>query len=331
MSSLTRPAAALAAAILTAALATACDPSGDKAPANGAPPATTTVSPAGQGGSGGGTGTGATAAKTVQIGRTVYKGGLKFEVKSATYTPGDATSGSYKLVIDTAVTNTFKTGAIRDWPDIAIDIAGTPITGDPGTAVPPTPGATNPLPLTFSAYTSAGHPFSFDGASLVLGDAAEAQAVVPLGKGGREAVDLKPVDLTLPTPALTSGRLTLTLKYAQLRADYGDGGGVTALKRGQRSLLVVFDMKGNVGPAGMAVDGSMLRLRLPGGQEVGPTRAPIEAIYPDHPLFQNEAAWFVFDGATDGDYTLSVTDAPDAAPATAAFHATDLKSSGPLG
>ncbi|GAA4844588.1 hypothetical protein [Kitasatospora terrestris] len=315
-----RPVAALAATVLVAALATACDDLGQDR-SEPAPVASATASAAGT------AGTAAGRAKTVQLGRTVYKGGLKFDVATASYQPGE--NGDFKVVVDTTVTNTFKTSAVRDWPDFALDIAGTPVRGDYGTAVPPTPSASNRLPLTFAGHSEPGHPFAFDGTSLVLGDAAEAQAVLPLGTGGREAADLKPVDLTLPGTGLTSGRLTLTLKTAQLRADFGDGapGG---LQRGQRALFVVYDMKGNVGPAGMAVAGEVLRLKLPNGQEVGPSRAPIEAIYPDHPLYQDQAAWFVFSGAGDGDYTLTVTDAPSA-PGAAVFHATGLKASGPLG
>jgi len=311
--------AALAAAVLTAALATGCGPDDDPSPA--ALPAATATVPSAP--------VTAKAAQTVQIGRTVYWGGLKYEVKGATYKPTD--NGGYKLTLDTTVTNTFRTFAVRDWPQFTVDLAGTPVTGDQGSAVPPTPGASNQLPITFTAPADPDKPFAFDGASFVIGDPAQAQAVVPLGKGGREAVTLKPIDLALPAdPAVRSGRLTLTLKTAQLRADFGDSNGRTSLTRGQRAVLVVFDMKGDVGPAGMAVAGEILRLKLPSGQEVGPTVAPIVAIYPDHPLYQNQAAWFVFDGATDGDYTLTVTDAPSAPPAATTFHAGALKDSGPL-
>jgi len=312
--------AALAAAVLTATLATGCEPDtstggdGQKA-TNAAPSSASSSAPAGS------------QPTTVQIGRTAYWGGLKVEVKSATYKPAAEGSYGYKVVLDTTVTNTFRTTAVRNWPDFAIDIAGTPLGGDYGSAVPPTPGASNPLTLTFSGSADSGRGFAFDGASLVLGDPSETQAVVPLGKGGREAITLKPIDLKLPAnTALTSGRLSLSLKYAQLRADVGSN---TSLKRGQRALLVVFDMTGHVGPAGMAVDGGMLRLKLPNGQVVGPTAAPIEAIYPDRPTRQDQAAWFVFEGATDGDYTLSVTDT-DAPPASAALPATGTQDSGPV-
>ncbi|MFJ1702388.1 hypothetical protein [Kitasatospora sp. NPDC088346] len=319
---------ALAAALLAAGLATACGPEDHADPAP-APAATTPA--AGTAAPGAATGTPAAAkAGTVTIGRTAYWGGLRFDVKTATYTPDPDPDGErFEVTLATTVTNTFRTTAVRDWPDIAIDIGGTPLTGDHGSAVPPTPGATNPLQITF---TGTG-PFGFDGASLVLGDSGQAQSVVPLGTGGRPAVTLAPVDLKLPAkPALTSGRLTLTLKSAQLRADVGGGNGSGALTLGQRGLLLVFDLNGQVGPAGMALDGGSLRLRLPNGQEVGPTVAPIEAIYPDRPTRQDQVAWFVFPGATDGDYTLTVTD-PDrgtAAPATAVLPATGVKASGPV-
>ncbi|RKE18576.1 hypothetical protein [Streptomyces sp. TLI_171] len=317
-----RTAAALAAAALIAAGATACN---DDDPA----PAATASHPAGApaAAASAAASSGTQGARTVQVGRTAWWGGLKFEVKSATYTPG--ANGDYQVVLDTAVTNTFRTTAVNYWPDLAIDLGGTPVTGDQGTAVPPVPGATNPLPITFRGVTDKSHPFAFDGASFVLGAPGTAQAVVPLGKGGRAAVSLKPVDLKLSGTSITSGRLTLDLKSAQVRADFGDGNGVTTLKPGQRAVLVLFDMKGAVGPAGMAVDGSVLRLKLPNGQEVGPTVAPIEAIYPDRPLRQDQAAWFVFSGATDGDYTFSVTDAPNAA-APVKLTGTGLADSGPL-
>lgn len=329
MSRATRPVrtigAAIAAAALTAALATGCEPD---SPATGTAQNTTNAAPPATPGAP--TSAPGKAATTVQIGKTLYWGGLKFEVKSATYKAAAADgSSSSKVVVDTTVTNTFKTEAVRNWPDSALDIAGTPVMGDYGTAAPPTPGASNPVPLTFTTNADPGHPFSFDGASLVLGDASETQAVAPLGTGGREAISLKPIDLKLPgDPALTSGRLSLNLKYAQLRADTGS----TALKRGQRALLVVFDMTGHVGPAGMAVSGENLRLKLPNGQVVGPTAAPIEALYPDRPTRQDQAAWFSFDGATDGDYTFSVTDTDNnTPPATVTLPATGLKDSGPLG
>ncbi|TWE16513.1 hypothetical protein [Kitasatospora atroaurantiaca] len=312
--------AALAAAVLTAALATGCGPDtttgGDGQKATNAAPSSVSSSALGT-----------SRPTTVQIGRTAYWGGLKIDVKSATYKPATEGGYGYKVVLDTTVTNTFRTTAVRNWPDFAIDIAGTPLGGDYGSAVPPTPGASNPLTLTFNGSADADHAFTFDGASLVLGDASEAQAVVPLGKGGREAISLKPIDLKLPAnTVLTSGRLSLSLKTAQLRADVGNNNG---LKRGQRALLVVFDMTGHVGPAGMAVDGGILRLKLPNGQVVGPIAAPIEAIYPDRPTRQDQAAWFVFEGATDGDYTLSVTDT-DTPPASVPLPATGLKDSGPV-
>ncbi|MER8182490.1 hypothetical protein [Kitasatospora sp. NPDC094015] len=319
---------ALAAALLTVGLATACQPDGSDDSA--APAATTAVTGTPTAATTGAAGaTGATGGKTgtVTIGRTAYWGGLKFDVKTATYTP-DPDGEHFKVTLATTVTNTFRTTAVRDWPDIAIDVNGTPLTGDHGTAVPPTPGAANPLPLTFTGTGA----FALDGASLVLGDSGQAQAVVPLGTGGRPAVTLAPVDLKLPAnPALTSGRLTVNLKTAQLRADVGGGSGGGALTLGQRGLLVVFDLNGQVGPAGMAVDGSSLRLKLPNGEEVGPTVAPIEAIYPDRPSRQDQTAWFVFSGATDGDYTLSVTDPDHGAPATAVLPATNVKASGPTG
>ncbi|WP_035850335.1 hypothetical protein [Kitasatospora azatica] len=319
---------ALTAAVLTAALATGCAGhattiSSRPAASNAAPPAATAVTTGAAA-----SGSASAQAKSVQIGKSVYWGGLRFDVKSAAYQPTGG--GAYQVVLDTTVTNTFKTFAVRDWPEFAIDLAGTPLPGQYGNAVPPTPGASNPLTITFDGAAGPNRPFSFDGASFVLGDAALAQAVVPLGTGGREAISLKPVDLALPAgAALTSGRLTLNLKSAQLRADFGDGNGVTTLKRGQRAVLVVFDMTGRVGDAGMAVDGSFLRLKLPNGQVVGPTRAPIEALYPDRPTRQDQAAWFIFEGATDGDYTLSVTDQPAAA-ASLALPATGVKDSGPV-
>ncbi|MEV4612926.1 hypothetical protein AB0K43_10015 [Kitasatospora sp. NPDC049258] len=317
---------ALAAALLTAGLATACQPDGSD---DAAPAATTGATTTPGAGSGTAAATAAATGKagTVTIGKTAYWGGLRFDVKSATYAP-DPDGEHFKVTLATTVTNTFRTTAVRDWPDIAIDVNGTPLTGDRGAAVPPTPGASNPLPLTFTGTGA----FSLDGASLVLGDAGQAQAVVPLGTGGRPAVTLAPVDLKLPAnPTLTSGRLTLNLKTAQLRADVGGGNGSGALTLGQRGLLVVFDMTGQVGPAGMAVDGGSLRLKLPGGEEIGPTVAPIEAIYPDRPGRQDQVAWFVFSGATDGDYTLSVTDPDHATPATAVLPATGVKASGPTG
>ncbi|MEV4557556.1 hypothetical protein AB0K51_11235 [Kitasatospora sp. NPDC049285] len=316
-----KAAAAVAAAVLVAALATACDPSDTPAPAASTAAAKGTAPTASA------PAVAPTAPTSVQVGKTVWWGGLKFEVKDASYAAGP--NGDYTVTLNTNVTNTFKTTAIHYWPSLALDLSGSPVTGDLGTAAPPVPGATNPLPVTFKGNVDPKHPFSFDGASFVLGDPGVAQAVAPLGKGGRTAVTLKPVDLKLAGNSITSGRLTLDLKYAQLRADFGDGNGVTTLKPGQRAVLVVFDMKGNVGPAGMAVDGSFLRLKLPNGQEVGPTVAPIEAIYPDRPTRQDMAAWFVFNGATDGDYTLSVTDAPGAA-APVKLTAAAVADSGPL-
>ncbi|GAA4995385.1 hypothetical protein [Kitasatospora paranensis] len=321
MSSSTRPrtarrAALAAAALLTAGLATACTPDGTPSPA--APPAKTATAAAGH------TAAGTAAAGSTTIGRTLYWGGLRFDVKTAAATPATDTTGG-RLVLTTTVTNTFRTTPVNDWPTIGIDVNGTPLTGDHGTAVPPTPGASNTLPITFT--TPAG--FTLDGASLVLGDPGQAQAVLPLGTGGRAAVDLKPLDLALPANhTVTGGRLALALKSAQLRADTGN----TALKLGERALYLTYDMTGTVGPAGMAVSGDSLRLRLPGGQEIGPSSAPIEAIYPDRPTRQNQAAWFVFSGATDGDYTLTVTD-PDhnGTPATAVFHVTGVTTAGPVG
>ncbi|PBC71891.1 hypothetical protein BX265_6505 [Streptomyces sp. TLI_235] len=324
MSSSTRPrtprATALAAAtvLLTVGLATACTPDGTNSPA--APPAKATATATATGHTAAGT----AAAGTTTVGHTVYWGGLRFDVKTAAATPATDTTGG-RLVLTTTVTNTFRTTPVNDWPTLSIDVNGTPIAGDHGTAAPPTPGASNTLPITFTTPTG----FTLDGASLVLGDPGQNQAILPLGTGGRTAADLKPLDLALPAGhTVTGGRLALTLKSAQLRADTAN----TPLKLGERALYITYDMTGTVGPAGMAVSGDSLRLRLPGGQEVGPSSAPIEAIYPDRPTRQNQAAWFVFSGATDGDYTLTVTD-PDhnGTPATAVFHVTGVTAAGPVG
>ncbi|WP_030262534.1 hypothetical protein [Streptomyces sp. NRRL B-24484] len=313
---------ATATLLLAAGLATACTPDGGNSPA--APPAKATATVTGATGTTAAGHTAAPAAGTTTIGRTLYAGGLRFDVKTAATTPATDTTGG-KLVLTTTVTNTFRTTPVNDWPTISVDVNGTPLSGDHGTAVPPTPGASNTLPITFT--TPAG--FTLDGASLVLGDPGQNQAVLPLGTGGRAAADLKPLDLALPAAhTVTGGRLALSLKSAQLRADTAN----SPLKLGERALYLTYDMTGTVGPAGMAVSGDSLRLRLPGGQEVGPSSAPIEAIYPDRPTRQNQAAWFVFSGATDGDYTLTVTD-PDhnGTPATAVFHVTGVTAAGPVG
>ncbi|MFD9125676.1 hypothetical protein [Kitasatospora sp. NPDC059571] len=313
---------ALATALLTAGLATACGPDDTSGGTAKPLPARTTTAAAGSTAT-----TPAGKPGTTTVGRTAYWGGLRFDIKTAATAANPDGTGS-TITLATTVTNTFRTTPVTGWPDIAIDIAGTPLTGNLGTAAPPTPGASNPLPITF---TGTG-PLTLDGASLVLGAPGQAQAVVPLGSGGRAPVTLAPVDLHATAGAtLTSGRLGLTLKSAQLRADVGGGNGSGALTLGQRAVLVLFDMTGKVGPAGMAVDGTSLRLKLPDGQEVGPSVAPIEAIYPDRPTRQDQAAWFVFQGATDGDYTLSVTDPDHTAPAaTTVLHATGVAASGPV-
>ncbi|MFI8294218.1 hypothetical protein ACIGBL_34470 [Streptomyces sp. NPDC085614] len=309
--------AMLGAVAMLAATIAGCSKGTDRAEVTDTPPSATSTPPS------------RTPVQTVEVDRSAYWGGLRFDVGSVAYTPGP--HGGYKIVVNTTVTNTLKTAAIRSWPSLSLDLDGSPLTGDVGTAVPPAPGDANPLSIVFKGTARSGPAFVFDDAALVLGKAGLAQAVVPLGRGGPQAVTLKPLEV--PTPpsgsVLTSGRLTLNLKSVQLRADYGNGGGTTVLRRGQRALLVVFDMEGHVGPPGMVVDGSLFRLRLPNGQEIGPTEAPIEALYPNRPTRQNQAAWFILEGATDGSYAFTVTD-PGKVSAISSLSLTGIKDSGPV-
>ncbi|WP_412540673.1 hypothetical protein R8Z50_33555 [Longispora sp. K20-0274] len=273
---------------------------------------TTGCGPGGKGSADAGSGAGAdkgkvadaTKPQTKEIGKTIWAAGLKWELKSAKYTPKE--DNGYDLKIDAVATNEFKATRVDSWPDVTITINGADANLTTGSTAPPAPGESTPVPLAHTGYSTAEKPFTFEGAKIVFGAAGQQQAVVPLTSGS--LVANKPVDVQMSSP-LTAGRMTMAPKSVQVRSDTSIGlNSVRDLKKGARSVTFVFDLTGTPSAYGFNVDGACFRLVMPNGQTLGPETAPILAIYPDKPLYQNQIVTFVVEDGADGDYTLKLVD-----------------------
>jgi len=172
---------------------------------------------------------GISAPDSVDIDESVWHAGFKVTLGTATYDPDtnsveiDATFEN--LAVETA---SFNSQVVIETPDGAYDTKA--IASD----YPNVPGGqkTNG---TIAIVVEDG--FSFDDATLVIGNAQNNQAQVPLGPGGDGLVTLEPIALDV-TGDVTAGAVTLHVESAELRADIPNVH--QEVKKGYRLLIVRF-------------------------------------------------------------------------------------------
>ena len=109
--------------------------------------------------------------------------------------------------------------------------------------------------------------FTFDDATLTVGNSSNNQATVPVGPEGEELVDLAPVEVAL-TGTATAGAVTLNVTGVEIRADLPEKH--DEVEKGKKALIVSFSA--TVG-SGIAIGQGVLQsenvvLKLPDGTAV---------------------------------------------------------------
>jgi hypothetical protein len=109
--------------------------------------------------------------------------------------------------------------------------------------------------------------FSFDDATLVVGNPNNNQAIVPLGPEGDDLVDLAPIQIPV-TGSATAGAVTLNVEGVEVRADLPDIHSIT--EEGKKVMIITFNADVSSGiPIGEGVLQSQnIILRLPDGTAV---------------------------------------------------------------
>lgn len=109
--------------------------------------------------------------------------------------------------------------------------------------------------------------FTFDDATLIVGNPSNNQAIVPLGPNGEELVSLEPQEIAVSGTA-TAGAVTVTVERAELRADLADWS--DEAEAGSLALTVYFSATPSSGiQVGQGVlQSENVALQLPDGTAV---------------------------------------------------------------
>jgi hypothetical protein len=109
--------------------------------------------------------------------------------------------------------------------------------------------------------------FEFDDATLVIGNAENNQAKIPLGPGGDDLVTLQPVEIAVNGPIIV-GALTIDVEGIEVRADRPDWH--DEIKEGYRAVIVKFRATPQAGiQIGQGVlQSDAVALKLPDGTSV---------------------------------------------------------------
>jgi hypothetical protein len=109
--------------------------------------------------------------------------------------------------------------------------------------------------------------FSFDDATLVIGNPDNNQAIVPLGPGGDDLVTLEPQEIAV-SGDVTAGAVKVTVERAELRADLPDVHSI--MEEGKLALTVYFSVTPSAGiQIGQGVfQDPNVALKLPDGTAV---------------------------------------------------------------
>jgi hypothetical protein len=142
--------------------------------------------------------------------------------------------------------------------------------------------------------------FNLDDAVLTVGNPANNQAVVPLGKAGK-LVDLAPRSVTVAGRAVADV-IQVDVDGGEIRADIP--GKHKQVEKGHLALTLDFSATFNSDfSGGYAFTHDNLALRLPDGTTIGPDDGPIELIQPRTTL-RDVQVRFIIDDPAAGQYAL---------------------------
>jgi hypothetical protein len=200
-------------------------------------------------------------AQTIDVDQTFWHAGWKVTLGEATLTP-ERNGGS--VTIEAEFENLGEDQARFD-SQLVLIAGGENYTVD---------GFEEDLPTVPGNLTSDGviafrvdEDFEFDDATLVIGNPSNNQAIVPLGPGGEDLVDLAPIQVPV-TGSATAGAVTLNVEGVEVRADLPDIHSI--MEEGKKVMTITFsaDIANGI-PIGEGVLQSQnVILRLPDGTAV---------------------------------------------------------------
>jgi hypothetical protein len=200
--------------------------------------------------------------ETVQIDESFWHAGWKVTLGEATVTTGDF--GARTVTIDATFENLGTEPATFD-SQLVLTSGGTAYSETTlDQDLPQVPGE---LTGDGTIAIRVDEEFTFDDATLTIGNPMNNQAVVPLGPGGDELVTLEPQEIAVSGP-VTAGALTVNVERGELRADLPDQHSIT--EEGTLALTIYFTATPS---AGIMIGQGVLQapnvaLRLPDGTSV---------------------------------------------------------------
>ncbi len=238
---------------LIVALVVACGGGDDDDDETATPEATAEETPGG----------GEVAEESVTVDQTFWHAGWKVTMGEATVTAGDLGNG--ELNIEAEFDNLGTDEATFD-SQLLVTSAGNDYADETfeGHDLPTVPGErTGDGSFNFQIDEE----FDLDQATLIVGNAMNNQATVPIGADGDDLVSLEPQEIEA-AGTVTAGALTLTVERAELRADLPDRH--SEMEEGTLALTVYFSASPSAGiqiGQGVLQDGNVL-LDLPNGTSV---------------------------------------------------------------
>jgi hypothetical protein len=234
---------------------------------------------------------------TAQIDKTFWYAGFKVTLGKAMYGPG-------KQVTIVATFDNESTQSEIFEAELVVQTPANNFIADSGMQddVPKVPGKSSGMGTLVIPVNR--QPFSFAGATLIVGDASGAQAKVPLDGNGT-LVDLAPKPVAV-TGSVTAMTLTLTLKGGDLRYDVLSSH--EQLKVGKLSLTLIFNISFTSDIQDeYPFSGNNLTLKLPDGTTTGSQDGPVELLKTRTTL-QDQSVRFTVSNPPTGKYGLVLTD-----------------------
>jgi hypothetical protein len=178
---------------------------------------------------------------SVQVDQSYWHAGFKVTLGAANLVPDDF--GTATVTIDAVFENLGDTDAT---PDSQLALTS-------GTNSYPSGSLEEEIPQVPAGLTSSGtlafdvdDAFTFENATLIVGNPENNQAFIPLGPEGEELVTLEPQTIAA-TGTVTAGAVTARVTGAELRADLPDRH--SEMEAGQLALTVFFEVDVGTGIA----------------------------------------------------------------------------------
>jgi hypothetical protein len=269
----------------------------DQSSRNGQP----AIEGAGAPGGGGTTPAGATGAAgkgagSVPINKTVWYAGLKLTFDTATYHGGDQP----QVAVDATIENLGTSEAGGYEASTTLGVGGKFYNGrlDGVSALP------GLAPTNGRYLFDVNGPVDLAKATITVGEADKAQAVVPFAAGGK-VVSLEPRPV-LRDANVSEKTLTMTVSVCELRFDLVSDH--REVDRDSASVACTIDMKytGDSSGGHLVADANF-RLKLPDGSVVAPEKYPIEDLSPDG-VKRGETLRFTIRWPGAGRYSLQLLD-----------------------